>query len=268
MTEPEPASAPGSAPRGDHGSGARRPPTEDEGQGEDGELADFEDADGEGQSYLKEVLPFEELLMHYYDLLQAVYDLGFDVSTRIQTQTILTLCGPDPRDLQAQAQSGSGKTVAFILSMLMHVHQKIKAPQTLCLFHTRKLTLQTFAVFEDLNRYFKATGGVVLATPDQTVCSSETQLLFATPKSLEGYVRRKHFDLSKVKLFVVDDADEVMRYHGIHERPVQYLLHQLPRDVQKAFFSATYSRATTDIIRCVMRPNSISVRFETLRPKS
>jgi ATP-dependent RNA helicase DDX19/DBP5 len=223
--------------------------------------------DGAGQAYLKEDQPFDVLLEGKETLIQAVFDLEFDSPSRIQVQAIATLCGSDPRDLRAQAPSGSGKTVAFLLSMLMHVDLNLKHTQAMALFNTRELTQQTAGVFEHLNMYYKATGGLLLGSGDrreESAVSSETQVLFATPRSVINAAKRKKIDLSKLRLLVVDEADEVMRKGSNHSDDMAYLLKGVvPKDCQKGFFSATYSKPSIDEIRRAMRPNAISLE---LRP--
>jgi ATP-dependent RNA helicase DDX19/DBP5 len=215
--------------------------------------------DGQGQSYLQADLPFDVLLERSQELLDAVYDLEFDHPSMIQTQTIQTLCGPGPRDLQAQAQSGSGKTVAFILSALLHVDRQIQAPQAVCVFHTRELTEQSYSVFKQLNKNFHATGGTVMARESHELPESTTQVLFGTPLSLLRAVRWNKFSFENLKLFVVDEADEIMAPKGNHFKPISDLIRFVPPTAQKAFFSATYSPRSTEGIRKLMKNNAITV---------
>jgi ATP-dependent RNA helicase DDX19/DBP5 len=153
--------------------------------------------------------------------------------------------------------------------MLWHIDLALPRTQALAIFNTRELTLQTFDVFKKLNVYQQATGGVVMGTDRrggevEALPPPTTQVLFATPRALGSELKRKKFDLTDLKIFVVDEADEVMGARSNQYDDVKLLLDKfIPKAARKAFFSATYADDSTAAIKAVMAPNAITL---TLKP--
>ena len=109
----------------------------------------------------------------------------------------------------AQAKIGSGKTIAFLISMLLHVNSEEKVLLTICLCHTRELVMQTFELFEKMNKYTKFEGDIYVKNVEENEKqpSKTAQLLFGTSSSIDYFITKGEIDVSHVNFLVVDEAD-------------------------------------------------------------
>ncbi|KUE79641.1 DEAD/DEAH box helicase [Aeromonas schubertii] len=176
-------------------------------------------------------------------LQQTLCELGYRVPTPIQERAIpLILAG---RDLLAGAQTGTGKTAAFVLPL---IERLLKAPagearpvRTLVLVPTRELAVQ---VQESVVRYAKGTdltstlvyGGVSIAAQVEAL-KTGVDILIATPGRLLDHLRHGVVSLSAVTHLVFDEADRMLDMGFMDE--ITALLKQIPADRQTLLFSAT-----------------------------
>ncbi|QRV02926.1 DEAD/DEAH box helicase [Arcanobacterium phocisimile] len=174
------------------------------------------------------------------DILEAVTDLGFTTPTAIQEQAIpLLLAG---QDVLGVAQTGTGKTAAFALPMLAHVDAKNRHVQALVLAPTRELALQGA---EAIETFAAQTGGLdVVAVyggsaygPQLGALRDGAQVVVGTPGRVMDMIERGALDLSTIRYFVLDEADEMLRM-GFAE-DVEKIASDLPQDRISALFSAT-----------------------------
>lgn len=174
------------------------------------------------------------------DILQAVTDMGFETPTAIQKEAIpLLLKG---HDVLGVAQTGTGKTAAFALPMLAHVDADARDVQALVLAPTRELALQGADAIET---FAAQTGGLdVVAVyggsaygPQLAALRDGAQVVVGTPGRVMDMIDRGALDLSTVKYFVLDEADEMLRM-GFAE-DVEKIASGLPSERISALFSAT-----------------------------
>lgn len=194
------------------------------------------------------------------NLLKGVYAMGFNAPSKIQETALPTLLADPPQNMIAQSQSGTGKTAAFVLAMLSRVDTSKNYPQVLCLSPTYELAIQTGEVAakmakfcpeiklkyavrgEEVPRGTKITDHIVIGTPG---------------KMLDWGVKFGMFDMSKIKVFVLDEAD-LMR-HGHQDQCIR--IHKcLPSTCQMMFFSATYDSAVMEFAEIIV-PNPIIIRL-------
>lgn len=187
---------------------------------------------------------FDEALCEYHDgkLLKGVYDFGFIKPSQIQSKTMQPM--KDGRDLIAQAQSGSGKTGAFVIGSFIKIDKNEKYPQVIILANTRELTMQIKSVASEIGKYLDLNiclciGG---AENDNTIdknleIASKSHMLVCTPGRLNGLIKTNHSLLSKVKLVIFDEADILLSDDFIEQ--IQYVLLNVPRMAQICLFSAT-----------------------------
>ena len=202
--------------------------------------------------------PFDEIITGPISvpILQVIDDLGFPQPTKIQSQAIPIL-NEQKADLIAQAQSGSGKTVAFLVSMLLHIDKDVHLPQTICLCHTRELTQQTFNVFTKMNEYTKFKGGICINNMEPP--PKDAQLLFGAPASFNYNVKEGVIDISHVNLLVIDEADAILEKGCTHYGPTMKLIKTLPEQVQYAFFSDTLPNSVIETVK-KLRNDIITIR--------
>jgi ATP-dependent RNA helicase RhlE len=193
--------------------------------------------------------------MHFTDLglraeiLRAVSEQGYDTPTPIQQQAIPAVM--TGRDLMATAQTGTGKTAGFTLPILHRLAgdandrlaRVSKAPRVLVLVPTRELAIQ---VEESVRTYGKhlpinslAVFGGVGINPQIANLRRGVDILVATPGRLLDHVQQRTVDLSKVEIFVLDEADRMLDMGFI--RDIRKVIALLPKQRQNLMFSATFS---------------------------
>ncbi len=182
------------------------------------------------------------------DLLQAVTDLGYVTPTAIQERAIPELVAGN--DVVGVAQTGTGKTAAFALPMLMHVDANEREVQALVLAPTRELALQGADAIET---FAAQTGGLdVVAVyggssygPQLGALRAGAQVVVGTPGRVMDMIDRGALKLSNVRYFVLDEADEMLRM-GFAE-DVEKIAKSLPDERISALFSATMPKAIRSV---------------------
>ncbi len=175
-------------------------------------------------------------------LLNAVADAGFEHPTTIQQKAIpLILNG---HDLMGVAQTGTGKTAAYLLPMLMKIkYAQGEFPRGLILVPTRELALQVsehlklFSKYTDL-RHAAIFGGVGM-TAQIELLENGLDILIATPGRLLDFYFAGHLILKKVQLFVMDEAERLLDMG--FKKQINGILDIIPRKRQNILFSATMS---------------------------
>ncbi len=146
---------------------------------------------------------------------KALTELGFEQATPVQAQTLpLAISG---KDLMASAETGSGKTAAFLLPMLNHMHTS-KADNTstrgLILVPTRELGLQVLKECEALARYTWVKAGLIVGGEDYrhqvNTLRKNPEILIATPGRLIEHMKNGNHDFSDLEYLVLDEADRML----------------------------------------------------------
>jgi ATP-dependent RNA helicase RhlE len=184
-------------------------------------------------------VPFSQLKLHPA-LLKAVKELGFVRPTAIQAQAIPpVLLG---RDVIACAQTGSGKTAAFLLPIINRlIERPRRTTRALVLAPTRELAAQ---ILDDLNALCVHTpvtgaavyGGVGMA-PQEHAFRTGVDIIIATPGRLIDHMRSGYARLNQVEHLVVDEADRMLDMGFLPE--IRRILTKLPTRRQTLLFSAT-----------------------------
>jgi ATP-dependent RNA helicase RhlE len=180
-------------------------------------------------------------------LLRAIAEAGYTVPTPIQAKAIpVALAG---RDLLAAAQTGTGKTAAFVLPILHRLHtsaaQSARAgrPRCLVVTPTRELAAQVEESVRTYGRHVAVRsmvmfGGVGIQ-PQIAQLRKRVDLLVATPGRLLDHAGQRTVDLSGVEILVLDEGDRMLDMGFIHD--IRRVLALLPRVRQSMLFSATFS---------------------------
>ncbi|WP_324041607.1 DEAD/DEAH box helicase [Aeromonas caviae] len=177
-------------------------------------------------------------------LQQTLTELGYAAPTPVQASAIpLILAG---RDLMAGAQTGTGKTAAFVLPLLEQLlqHPTSDGPRSiraLVLVPTRELAVQ---VAQSVTRYARGTtltstlvyGGVSIAAQLEAL-NAGVDILIATPGRLLDHLRQGALSLAALRHLVFDEADRMLDMGFMDE--IKALLRQIPADRQTLLFSAT-----------------------------
>ena len=180
------------------------------------------------------------------ELQHAVSDQGYHTPTPIQEQTIAHLL--DGRDLIGCAQTGTGKTAAFILPILQYLIKnsrfRVKGKtRVLILAPTRELAAQIGDSIKDYGRYLKVLYTVIFGgvgqNPQVHALAQGMDIVVATPGRLLDLMNQRHIHLDGIEIFVLDEADRMLDMGFIHD--VQRIIAKLPKKRQTLFFSATMS---------------------------
>jgi superfamily II DNA/RNA helicase len=187
-------------------------------------------------------MTFAELDLHP-TLLQAVEAAGYNEPTPIQEKAIpLALAG---RDLVASANTGTGKTAAFVLPAL----QKLKTPRTpgnfgprvLILSPTRELATQILDAVRKYSKFDRVQTGVILGgmpyREQLRMLERRVDLIVATPGRLIDHLERGRVNLSGLELLVLDEADRMLDMGFIE--PVEQIAAACPATRQTLMFTAT-----------------------------
>jgi ATP-dependent RNA helicase RhlE len=195
------------------------------------------------------------------ELVRAVADKGYSAATPIQRSAIPAILAG--RDVLAGAQTGTGKTAAFVLPILQRLGaQRGRAPRALVLTPTRELAAQ---VAESARSYGAHTPvrtlvifGGVSEKPQVQALADGCEILVATPGRLLDLAQQRLLNLSEVRTLVLDEADRMLDMGFIHA--IRRILKLLPRERQNLMFSATYSEEIRALAGQILRdPLSIEV---------
>ena len=201
-------------------------------------------------------------------LLRAVQEHGYDTPTPIQAQAIpMVLSGGD---LLAGAQTGTGKTAGFVLPMLQRLmaqpaarDARGRAPiRALILTPTRELAAQVEESVRVYGKYSKLSsmvmfGGVGMQ-PQIDKLKRGVDILVATPGRLLDHHGQRTLDLSRIEIFVLDEADRMLDMGFIHD--IKKVLAIVPAQKQSLLFSATFSDEIKNLAdRLLNKPALIEV---------
>ncbi|HEY6922516.1 MAG TPA: DEAD/DEAH box helicase [Steroidobacteraceae bacterium] len=204
-----------------------------------------------------------ELLGLKSELLRAVADKGYTAPSPIQSQAIPAVLSG--RDLIAGAQTGTGKTAAFVLPTLQRLTSAPhngRAPRALVLTPTRELAAQVAQSARDYGKYLNVRTAVVFGgvsiNPQIDALRSGCDLLIATPGRLLDLADQGVLNLRDVQYFVLDEADRMLDMGFIHA--IRRILKLLPAQRQNLMFSATYSEDIRELAQRFLRnPASVEV---------
>ena len=213
------------------------------------------------------IMKFEELNLAPA-ILQAVQEQGYDTPTPVQAQAIpIVLAG---HDLLAGAQTGTGKTAAFMLPILHKLslseagRNKFggKAIRALVLTPTRELAAQIEESAKDYGKYLSLQSTVVFGgvgmKPQVDRVKRGVDVLVATPGRLLDLQGQGLLDLASIEILVLDEADRMLDMGFIHD--VKKILALVPKDKQSLLFSATFSDEIRDLAATLLKnPQSIQV---------
>lgn len=167
----------------------------------------------------------------------------------------------------AQAQSGTGKTATFTISALQNIDVNEKATQALILAPTRELALQIQNVISHIGLYLKVSvhasiGGTSMAD-DIEAFRSGVQIVVGTPGRVFDMIDRRYFKTHKVKMFILDEADEMLS-SGFKEQ-IYNIFKLLPETTQVVLLSATMPQDVLEVTTKFMNnPVRILVKKDEL----
>ena len=216
-------------------------------------------------------MTFEETYLND-NILDALYDMHFEEMTPIQEKCIPEIL--DGQDLIGVAQTGTGKTAAYllpILSMLDDGGYPKDAVNCIVMSPTRELAQQIDQALQGFGYYLDGISSVaVYGGNDGTRFDVETKglkmgadVIIATPGRLLSHIRMGHIDLSRLSFFVLDEADRMLDM-GFSDDILQ-IAKMLPANHQTIMFSATMPQKIQQLARTLLN-NPIEVKIAVSKP--
>lgn len=210
------------------------------------------------------------------EIRRAVDDLGFTRLTKVQAEVLpISLVG---RDVVAQAQTGSGKTAAYLLTIFTHLlrvprESPPQNPRALIVAPTRELAVQIANDAEGLGHHAGIRTHVVFGGLDyrkqREILERGTDLLIGTPGRLIDYHKKGSYSLRQTELVVIDECDRLFDMGFADD--LRWLLRRTPhpKERQSMMFTATLSqRVMTLGWRQMNEPTEVVVSAEQLTPDS
>jgi ATP-dependent RNA helicase RhlE len=185
-------------------------------------------------------------------LQQAISALGYEKTTPIQTQAIPP--GLQRRDIVGCAQTGTGKTLAFVLPALEHLlrnQAQTRNPRVAVLEPTRELVIQVAGETQKLAartslRIASVYGGAGMVRQTDKLLRG-VDVVVATPGRLMDHMRRHNVDLRDVEILVLDEADRMLDMGFLPD--IRQIISRMPRQRQTMLFSATIPPAISALAR-------------------
>jgi translation initiation factor 4A len=199
------------------------------------------------------------------ELLRGIYSYGFEKPSAIQQKAIVpTISG---KDIIAQAQSGTGKTATFAIGSLQQLDYSVPHVQALILAPTRELATQIQKVVDALGDFLGAKAYACIGgnsiRDDVTFLQSGVHIVVGTPGRVLDLVQRGALDASHIKLFILDEADEMLS-RGFKDQ-IYDVFQVLPQNIQVGLFSATMPTEALEITQKFMNnPLKILVKQEEI----
>lgn len=196
------------------------------------------------------------------DLVKGISEMNIKNPTEIQEKVIPLLVSGTPQ-LIGQANTGTGKTAAYGLPLLMQINPEKDKVQGLILCPTRELCQQ---VAKQLFKYTKysdkifteAVYGGDYIGKQISALQRTTHIIVATPGRLIDLVKREAIDLMSVKTVILDEADEMLSMG--FKKELDEILSFLPKAKNKWLFSATMPIGILDIIKYHMSPTAVRIK--------
>jgi translation initiation factor 4A len=202
-------------------------------------------------------------------ILRSIYAHGFETPSEIQKKAIPPI--KQCRDLIAQAQSGTGKTGAFVIGSLAHVDLSKQTTQVIVLAPTHELVTQIFTVFNSLSEFMegivirKMVGGTAVIDDIQDLRNNVPHVVVGCTGRVFDMIKRRALSTRDIKICVLDEADEMLSI-GFKDQ-IYNIFQQLPPNIQIALFSATIphsimqltSRFMRDPVKITMQPQELNL---------
>lgn len=194
------------------------------------------------------------------EIFKAITSLGYAEPTPVQAQVI-----PEAmkgHDIRASAQTGTGKTCAFVVPILekLFKHPHSHKPSVLVMAPTRELATQVFSVFHDLSKHTFIKSALIVggtnATKQIRQIRAGADIIVATPGRLMDLMNQGQLSLRNINIFVLDEADRMLDIGFLPA--IRKIFAALPSHRQTLLFSATFPNEIQQLVRQFLR-NPISI---------
>lgn len=197
---------------------------------------------------------------------KAIEQLGFTTPTDIQAEAIPKIL--DGLDVIGEAKTGTGKTFSFAIPIIEKIDPKLAYTQSLVMLPTRELALQVYAEFIKLLKFNKDIRITTIyggQSYDKQLKDLKTKphIVIGTPGRIIDHMNRNTVDFSKLKILVLDEADEMLKMGFIDD--IEFVLKTTPESRQTTLFSATMPDEIRRVSKKYLKnPINIKIKAESL----
>jgi ATP-dependent RNA helicase DDX19/DBP5 len=145
--------------------------------------------------------------------------MNFKKPSKIQEKALPLLLKNPPQNMIAQSQSGTGKTAAFVLTILSRIDLSKRQPQALCLAPSRELARQIEGVVRLIGQF--VDGLLVQAAVPGALergKSIDAHIVVGTPGTVMDLIKRRQFDVREMKILTLDEADNMLDQQGLGDQ--------------------------------------------------
>jgi ATP-dependent RNA helicase DDX19/DBP5 len=155
------------------------------------------------------------------DLLEGIYFMNFKKPSKIQERALPLLLSNPPINMIGQSQSGTGKTAAFVLTMLTRVDMSVNQVQALCLAPSRELARQIMSVVQTMGQFTQIKTQFAIPNMVARGQKIDAQIVVGTPGTVLTLIQKKQLPVGGVKVFVLDEADNMLDQQGLGEQCIR-----------------------------------------------
>ncbi|UXP30928.1 DEAD/DEAH box helicase [Reichenbachiella agarivorans] len=215
-------------------------------------------------------MKFKEVGIHS-PVLEGVEAMGFENTTPIQAQAIPVIL--ENKDLIACAQTGTGKTAAFLLPTIQQIYDQEThgSIDALVIVPTRELAIQIDQQMQGLGYFVNISSLAIYGGGDgaswdvqKKALVNGANMIIATPGRLIAHMNQGYVDFSKVKHFILDEADRMLDM-GFYD-DIKKIMEQLPAKRQNLMFSATMAPKMRKMAKEVLNENAVEINIAISKP--
>ncbi len=199
------------------------------------------------------------------EIMKSIEGLGYTKPSEVQEKTIPEILLN--KDVLVKSQTGSGKTAAFAIPLCEKINWEENKPQVLVLSPTRELAVQVCEDFVNIGRFKRIKAVPVFGkqpiSEQARVLKQKTHIVVGTPGRILDHIDRGSLDVSKIKYFVIDEADEMLNMGFIGQ--VEGIIRRIPKKKVTMLFSATIPEEIKELCEKHMdRPVDIWIKNQKL----
>jgi superfamily II DNA/RNA helicase len=229
------------------------------------------DTDTDSENEMEEQYDdFDDMEFLSLELSNGIGDNGFNKPSPIQASSIHII--NKGKDIIAQAQSGTGKTGAFVIGTLSRVEPNKKYPQVVIVGNTKTLAYQIEKVVKNISKFMNIStciciGGKTMTSRDNLRKAQNSHILIGTPGRMGDILSRGNkngsININKIKSLVLDETD-VLLGDDFREQ-IKTIIRNIGKSTQMCIFSATYTSETYKFVdKMVRNPYKIKIKPEEL----
>ena len=155
------------------------------------------------------------------ELLKGIYAMGFQKPSKIQEKALPLLLASPSRNMIGQSQAGTGKTAAFVLTMLSKIDFGDESTQAICLAPARELARQIMDNVREMGKYTQVTTAFAIKDSVAKGEQIKAHVVIGTPGTVTDLIKKRQLNTTKVRIFVLDEADNMLDQQGLGDQSIR-----------------------------------------------